>query len=46
MEKVISNLLKDYEHGALTRRELIQGLVILGAATATASAAGFFRPAV
>jgi catechol 2,3-dioxygenase-like lactoylglutathione lyase family enzyme len=41
MEKVISNLLKDYEHGALTRRELIQGLVILGAATATASAAGF-----
>ena len=40
MEAVISNMLKRFESGALTRRELIQGLAMLAAASGTASAAG------
>ena len=39
MEAVISSLLKRFERGALTRRELIQGLAMLTTATGTASAA-------
>ncbi len=41
MEAVISSMLKNFEKGALTRRELIQGLAMLTAARGTASAAGF-----
>ncbi len=41
MENVISNLVRRYELGSLTRRELIQSLAMLTAATGTASAAGF-----
>src|SRR5436309_13875733 len=41
MEAVISSMLKRFEKGALTRRELIQGLAMLTAASGTASAAGF-----
>jgi len=41
MEAVISNMLKRFEDGALTRRELIQGLAMLATASGTASAAGF-----
>ena len=40
MEAVISDLLKRFDTGTLTRRELIQGLAILAAASGTASAAG------
>ena len=40
MEAIISNLLKGFERGALTRRELIQSLAMLTAASGTASAAG------
>jgi catechol 2,3-dioxygenase-like lactoylglutathione lyase family enzyme len=39
METVISNLVKQFEKGALSRRELIQGLVAVTAAAGTASAA-------
>ena len=39
MEKAISNLVKSYEKGGLTRRDLIRGLTLLAAGTATASAA-------
>jgi catechol 2,3-dioxygenase-like lactoylglutathione lyase family enzyme len=39
MEAVISNMLKRFESGALTRRELIKGLAMLAAASGTASAA-------
>ena len=39
MEAVISNMLKRFETGALTRRQLIQGLAMLAAASGTASAA-------
>ena len=35
MEAMISNLVKRFERGALTRRELIQGLTMLTAAGAT-----------
>jgi catechol 2,3-dioxygenase-like lactoylglutathione lyase family enzyme len=38
MESVISNLLTRFEKGALTRRELIQGLAMLTAAGGTAVA--------
>jgi len=38
MEVVISNLLKRFEEGALTRRELIQGLAMLTAANSAAAA--------
>jgi len=41
MEHVISNLLKRYEGGTLSRRELVKGLAVLAAAGGTASAAGF-----
>ena len=41
MEHVISNLLKRYEGGALSRRDLVKGLAMLTAAGGTASAAGF-----
>ena len=40
MEAIISNLVKRFESGALTRRELIKGLAMLTAASGTASAAG------
>ena len=39
MEVLISNLVKRFETGALTRRELIQGLALLAAAGGSASAA-------
>jgi catechol-2,3-dioxygenase len=38
LETVISNLLKQFEKGALSRRELIQGLVALSAAGAAGAA--------
>lgn len=38
MEKIISNLVTRFEKGALTRRELIQGLAMLTAAGGTAVA--------
>jgi catechol-2,3-dioxygenase len=41
MEAVISNLVKQFEKGAVSRRELIQGLVALTAAGGAASAAAF-----
>src|SRR6266705_5152680 len=40
MEAVISDLLKRFETGTLTRRELVQGLAMLAAASSTSSAAG------
>src|SRR6266699_3855376 len=40
MEAVISVLLKRFDTGTLTRRELIQGLAMLAAASSTSSAAG------
>ena len=40
METVIANLLKRFESGALSRRELIQGLAMLATASGTAAAAG------
>jgi catechol 2,3-dioxygenase-like lactoylglutathione lyase family enzyme len=39
MQAVISNLLSRFEKGALSRRELVQGLAMLTAATAAAQAA-------
>ncbi len=39
MEHVISNLLKSYEKGSLSRRELVQGLAMLAVAARSASAA-------
>lgn len=44
METIISNLLKRFETGALTRRELIKGLAMLTAASGTASATAFQDP--
>lgn len=41
MENLICNLLEGYEQGALTRRQLVQRLLVLTVATGTASAAGF-----
>src|SRR5260370_7185668 len=41
MESAISRLLKTYENGKLSRRQLIQGLAVLAASTSTVSAAGF-----
>lgn len=40
MEKIISNLLQDYEHGKISRRKLIQSLAVAvgGAAIGSASA--------
>lgn len=39
MEAIISNLVTRFERGTLTRRELIQGLAMLAAASGTAVAA-------
>lgn len=39
MEHIISNLLKSYEKGSLTRRELVQGLAMLAVAAGPVSAA-------
>jgi catechol 2,3-dioxygenase-like lactoylglutathione lyase family enzyme len=39
MEAMISNLVRRFEKGALTRRELVQGLTVLAAAGAGASSA-------
>ena len=44
MEAVISNMLKQFESGALTRRQLIQGLAMLAAAGTTAAEAGAQSP--
>lgn len=38
MEALIANLVNRFENGALTRRELVQGLTMLAAAGGTASA--------
>jgi len=38
MEKVISNLVKSFEKGVLTRRQLIRGLAMLTGAGAASSA--------
>ena len=48
METMISNLVRSYEKGKLTRRELIQGLTLLAGSAATGSAtpAGAPLPAV
>ena len=40
MEHTISRLLKSYEHGALTRRQLIRGLAMVAVASTPAAAAG------
>ena len=45
MESTISSLLKRYEAGGLTRRDLIQGLAFLAAGTAARSAAAQTMPA-
>ena len=45
MESMISSLLKRYETGGLTRRDLIQGLALLAAGTAAGSAAAQTVPA-
>jgi catechol 2,3-dioxygenase-like lactoylglutathione lyase family enzyme len=44
MEAIIANMLKRFESGALTRRELIQGLAVLATAGATASEAALQGP--
>jgi catechol 2,3-dioxygenase-like lactoylglutathione lyase family enzyme len=44
MEAVIANMLKRFESGALTRRELIQGLAVLAAGGTTAVEAGVQSP--
>src|SRR5262245_5474111 len=41
MENAISSLVKRFERGSLTRRELVQSLAMLLAASRSASAAGF-----
>lgn len=41
MQDTISRLLKTYENGKLSRRQLVQGLAVLAAGSGTASAAGF-----
>ena len=41
MKDTISKLLKTYENGKLSRRDLVQGLALLAAGSSTASAAGF-----
>lgn len=41
MKNTISNLVKRYELGSLSRRDLIQSLVMLVTTTGTASASGF-----
>ena len=44
MEALISNLLKRFETGALTRRELIQRLAVMASASGMASAAAAQEP--
>jgi catechol 2,3-dioxygenase-like lactoylglutathione lyase family enzyme len=39
MEHVIANLLRDFEHGKMTRRQLIQSLALAATAAAAATAA-------
>ena len=39
MEHLVAKLLEDFEHGKMTRRQLIQSLVLAATATATAGAA-------
>ena len=41
MKDTISNLLKAYENGKMSRRTLIQGLAVLAAGSTAAEAAGF-----
>ena len=41
MKNTISKLLQTYENGKLSRRDLVQGLALLAAGSATMSAAGF-----
>jgi catechol 2,3-dioxygenase-like lactoylglutathione lyase family enzyme len=41
VEQVISNLMKNFDRGTLTRRELMTGLALIAAASSTASAAEF-----
>jgi len=41
METIISNLVKKFENGALSRRELIQSLVAVTAASTGAAPAAF-----
>ena len=41
MESAISRLLETYEKGKVSRRDLVQGLVLLAASSGTMSAAGF-----
>src|ERR1700681_2964067 len=41
MKSTISKLLTAYENGKMSRRDLVQGLAVLAATSATASAAGF-----
>jgi catechol 2,3-dioxygenase-like lactoylglutathione lyase family enzyme len=41
MKSTISQLLTAYETGKMSRRDLVQGLAVLAASAATASAAGF-----
>jgi catechol 2,3-dioxygenase-like lactoylglutathione lyase family enzyme len=41
MKDTISRLLKTYENGKLSRRDLVQGLALLAASSGAASAAGF-----
>jgi catechol 2,3-dioxygenase-like lactoylglutathione lyase family enzyme len=41
MKSAISRLLKTYENGKLSRRDLVQGLALLAASSGTMSAAGF-----
>jgi len=41
MTSTISTLLETYENGKLSRRDLVQGLALLAASSATMSAAGF-----
>jgi len=41
MTSAISRLLKTYENGKLSRRQLVQGLAVLAASSGTVAAAGF-----
>jgi catechol 2,3-dioxygenase-like lactoylglutathione lyase family enzyme len=41
MKRTISRLLKAYEKGRMSRRDLVQGLALMAATAETASAAGF-----
>jgi hypothetical protein len=40
MERLIDTLLRDFEHGRLTRRQLIQSLALAAAAVSPSGAAG------